>query len=162
MHQRGGFFYVRRTRTGLPAHSFPFMIRDPLEPSVANALEMRYDGPVRLNRPSAFPGETPLNSLSPLPERSYEKISRNRRKILREAYACYPEYAYCDPEVFDWHTEEGRANLFDLYYLNDSGLIQCTGSTTTGHRRPDFFMLTPAGADLLEIPGRLDERFPVG
>ncbi len=101
-----------------------------------------------------------MNSLSPLPERSYAEISRNRRRILRDAYACYPEYAYCDPEVFDWHTEAGRANLFDLYYLNDSGLIQCTGSTATGHRRPDFFMLTPAGADLLEIPGRLDERFP--
>ncbi len=101
-----------------------------------------------------------MNSLPPLPERSYPEISRNRRKILRDAYACYPEFAYCDPEVFDWHTAAGRANLFDLYYLNDSGLIQCTGSTTTGHRRPDFFMLTPAGADLLEIPGRLDKRFP--
>jgi len=102
-----------------------------------------------------------MNTLVPLPERSYGEINRNRRRILQEAYACFPEYAYCDPEAFNWQTPEGRADLFDLYYLCDSGLIQCTGSSATGHRRPDFFMLTPDGADLLEVPGRLEERFPL-
>jgi hypothetical protein len=102
-----------------------------------------------------------MDCRAPLPERSYEQVNRNRRRILREAYGCYPEFAYCDPEDFNWQTPGGRAALFDLYYLCDSGLIECTGTSATGHRRPDFFMLTPAGADLLEIPGRLEERFPV-
>ncbi len=94
-------------------------------------------------------------------KRTYEQINFNRRRLLKIAYESYPEYRYCDPDEFGWSTAEARVNLFDLYYLGDAGLLELTRSTMEGQRRPDFFMLTTAGADLMEIPGALDARFPV-
>lgn len=94
-------------------------------------------------------------------KRTYEQINLNRRRLLRIAYESYPEYVYCDPDEFGWHVPEARVNIFDLYYLGDAGLLELTRSTMEGQRRPDFFMLTTSGADLMEVPGALDARFPV-
>lgn len=95
-----------------------------------------------------------------LMKRTYGEINGNRRRLLHIAYDSYPELAFCDPERFNWSDIEARTNIFDLYYLFDSGFIDVVNSVTSGRRQPDFFMLTPRGADLMEIPGRLEERFP--
>ncbi len=103
-----------------------------------------------------------MENIAPLPQRTYQEINENRRRLLNEAYFSYPEYIYCDPDEFNWHTATGRINIFDLFYLGDCNYIDLIGSSTETHRKPDFFMLTPKGADLLEIPKKLDERFPLG
>jgi len=102
-----------------------------------------------------------MENTAPLPERTYGEINLNRHKLLQEAYLSYPEYIHCDPDKYNWHTPAGRMNIFDLYYLADCNYVDLIGATNESHRRPEFFMLTPKGADLLEIPGRLEERFPV-
>jgi hypothetical protein len=102
-----------------------------------------------------------MDFAAPLLSRNYTEINRNRRILLHEAYAAYPEYIYCEPDRFSWQSSEARTNIFDLYYLYDSGYIDLTRSFAEGHRRPDFFMLTPAGADLIEKPGHLEGRFPI-
>jgi len=94
-------------------------------------------------------------------QRTFAEINANRRRLLFAAYKVYPEFVYCDPERFNWAEPEARANIFDIYYLHDSGYVDLVKSATEGHRRPDFFMLAPKGADLMEIPGKLDEHFPV-
>ncbi|MBN1663269.1 MAG: hypothetical protein JW943_06685 [Deltaproteobacteria bacterium] len=104
---------------------------------------------------------TAMESTAPLLIRTYDEINHNRRRLLHEAYHAYPEYIYCEPEEFNWHQSRGRTNIFDLYYLYDAGYIDLTRGLYEEHRRPDFFMLTPAGADLMEKPGFLDEKFPV-
>jgi hypothetical protein len=96
-----------------------------------------------------------------LSKRTYEQINLNRRRLLKIAYEAYPEYVYCDSDEFGWLTPEARVNVFDLYYLGDAGLLDLTRSTMEGQRRPYFFMLTTVGADLMEIPGALDSKFPV-
>ena len=98
---------------------------------------------------------------APLKKRTLRAINTNRRRLLREAYSRYPEYAYCDPEEFSWHNVEARANVFDLYYLADSGYLDVPRGSAEGHRTADFYMLTPKGADLLETPGLLAERLPL-
>ncbi len=103
-----------------------------------------------------------MQDAAPLSRRAFAEINRNRRRLLCAAYEIYPEFVYCEPERFNWSDADARTNVFDLYYLYDSGYIDLVKSVTEGHRRPDFYMLTPKGADLMEIPGRLDERFPVG
>jgi len=103
-----------------------------------------------------------MENITPLPERAYAEINENRRRLLRDAYFSYPEYIYCDPGEFNWHTPAGRINIFDLFYLGDCNYIDLIGCSTETHRKPDFFMLTPKGADLMEMPDKLDERFPVG
>ncbi|MBN1614828.1 MAG: hypothetical protein JW950_10210 [Deltaproteobacteria bacterium] len=103
----------------------------------------------------------PMDGIAELPKREYKDINRNRRRLMQLAYEVYPEFAYCDPDAFNWHEAQARTNIFDLYYLADCGLVVLTKGPSEGHRRPDFFMLSPAGADLVEIPGRLDEKFPV-
>jgi hypothetical protein len=102
-----------------------------------------------------------MQDTAPLIKRNIAGINRNRRRLLCAAYENYPEFVYCEPEQFNWSDAEARTNVFDLYYLFDSGYIDLVKSVTEGHRRPDFYMLTPRGADLMEVPGRLDERFPV-
>jgi hypothetical protein len=102
-----------------------------------------------------------MENIVPLPERTYAQINENRRRLLHEAYFSYPEYIYCDPEKFNWHTSAGRINIFDIFYLGDCNYIDLIGGSTEIHRKPEFFMLTPRGADLMEIPNKLDERFPV-
>lgn len=102
-----------------------------------------------------------METKAPLLDRSYREINYNRRRLLLEAYGAYPELIYCDPEQYNWHLSEGRTNIFDLYYLHDSGYIDLTRSYAEGHRRPDFFMLSPSGADLIEKPGLLNEKFPI-
>lgn len=102
-----------------------------------------------------------MNSTPPILKRSYWQINENRRRLLLVAYNAYPEYVYCEPDEFNWHTSEARTNLFDLYYLSDSGYLELTRSTLEGRRKPYFFILTPTGADLIEIPGKLDDVFPV-
>lgn len=97
-----------------------------------------------------------------LPERTYEEINENRRRLLRQAYLSYPEYNYCDPDEFNWHTPCGRTNIFDLFYLGDCNYLNLIGDSSETHRKPEFFMLTPRGADIMEKPGRLDEIFPIG
>ncbi|MCX7634585.1 MAG: hypothetical protein N2Z74_02430 [Syntrophales bacterium] len=101
-----------------------------------------------------------MEEKAPLPVRTYAEINENRRFLMAEAYADYPEYVYCDPERFNWHTPEGRAEIFDLFYLSDGGLVTIIVSSE-GRRRPHFYTLTSQGIDLLEVPGRLDERFPL-
>jgi hypothetical protein len=103
-----------------------------------------------------------MQNTVPLIKRDIVEINRNRRRLLYEAYDNYPEFVYCDPQQFNWMGAEARTNVFDLYYLFDSGYVDIVKSHTEGHRRPDFYMLTPKGADLLEVPGMLDERFPAG
>lgn len=103
-----------------------------------------------------------MQDAAPLNKRAFAEINRNRRRLLVAAYEVYPEFVYCEPEQFNWSSTDARTNVFDLYYLHDSGYIDLVKSITEGHRRPDFYMLTPKGADLMEVPGRLDERFPVG
>ena len=103
-----------------------------------------------------------MQGTAPLPRRTLAEINRNRLRLLLAAYEIYPEFVYCEPEQFNWTDADARKNVFDLYYLYDSGYIDLVRSMTEGHRRPDFYMLTPKGADLIEVPGRLDERFPVG
>jgi hypothetical protein len=102
-----------------------------------------------------------MQDVAPLLKRTYIEINRNRRRLISTAYEVYPEFAYCDPEQFNWSAPEARANIFDLYYLYDSGYLDLVRSATEGHRRPDFFMLTPKGADLVEAPGKFDECFPL-
>ena len=102
-----------------------------------------------------------MQDTAPLLRRALAEINRNRRRLLYAAYEIYPEFVYCEPEQFNWSDADARTNVFDLYYLYDSGYIDLVKSVTEGHRRPDFYMLTPKGADLMEVPGRLDERFPV-
>ncbi len=102
-----------------------------------------------------------MENIAPLPERSYKEINENRRRLLRDAYCCYPEYIYCDPDKFNWHTPAGRINIFDLFYLGAVNYLDLIGGTTETHRKPDFFMLTATGIDLMEIPGNLDRRFPL-
>jgi hypothetical protein len=97
----------------------------------------------------------------PLVKRNLAEIDQNRRRLLCAAYEIYPEFVYCEPEHFNWSDTDARTNLFDLYYLFDSGYIDVVKSLTEGHRRPDFYMLKPKDADLMEIPGMLDKRFPV-
>jgi len=96
-----------------------------------------------------------------LPERSYREINQNRRRMLRLAYESYPEYVYCPPEQFCWDDSLARANIFDLYYLHDRGFVEVMNSDADGRRRPDFFMLTPKGADVIEVPGNLDKTMPI-
>ena len=103
----------------------------------------------------------PMDGIASLPKRAYRDINRNRRRLLLSAYEVYPEFVYCDPDEFNWHDAGARANIFDLYYLADSGFVVPTKGPAEGHRRPDFYMLSPAGADLLEIPGRLAAKFPI-
>jgi hypothetical protein len=102
-----------------------------------------------------------MQDTAPLSKRAFGEINQNRRRLLCAAYEIYPEFVYCEPEQFNWSDGDARTNVFDLYYLCDSGYIDLVKSVTEGHRRPDFYMLTPKGADLMEVPGRLDERFPV-
>ena len=102
-----------------------------------------------------------MENVAPLLKRTYEEINRNRRRLLLAAYDVYPEYMYCDPDQFNWYESDARTNIFDLYYLSDSGYVHLTRCTPDGHRKPEFFMLTPAGANIVEIPDRLDECFPV-
>lgn len=102
-----------------------------------------------------------MQDAAPLIKRAFTEINRNRRWLLWNAYEVYPEFVYCEPEHFNWKDAGARANVFDLYYLYDSGYVDLIKSNTEGHRRPDFYMLTPRGADLIEVPGRLEERFPV-
>lgn len=102
-----------------------------------------------------------MEKTAPLPKRTYRDISRNRRRLLRLAYETYPQYVYCDPEEFTWYEPAGRVNIFDLYYLADSGYVEVTQDASGGHRRPDFYILTPRGADLLEAPGSLAARLPL-
>lgn len=97
----------------------------------------------------------------PLPERSYREINENRRRLLRLAYSSYPEYVYCPREQYGWDDPEGRANIFDLYYLHDRGCVEVMNGGADSRRRPDFFILTPHGADLVEIPGNLDKILPL-
>jgi hypothetical protein len=103
-----------------------------------------------------------MQDTATLIRRAYAEINQNRRRLLCAAYELYPEFVYCEPERFNWSDADARTNIFDLYYLYDSGYIDLVKSVTDGHRRPDFYMLTPKGADILEVPGRLDECFPVG
>jgi len=102
-----------------------------------------------------------MENTAPLPQRTYAEINENRRRLLRDAYFSYPEYIYCDPDDFNWQMPAGRINIFDLFYLGDCRYLDLIGGSTETHRKPDFFMLTPQGADLMEIPNKLDERFPV-
>jgi hypothetical protein len=102
-----------------------------------------------------------LETTAPLPERAYTEINENRRRLLHKAYFSYPEYIYCDPEEFNWYTPSGRMNVFDLFYLGDCRYLDLIGGANETHRKPDFFMLTPKGADVIEIPGSLDQRFPL-
>lgn len=102
-----------------------------------------------------------MQDTAPLKRRTFIEINQNRRRLLSAAYEIYPEFVYCEPEQFNWSDAESRTNIFDLYYLHDSGYIDLVKSIAEGHRRPDFYMLTPKGADLLEIPGQLDERFAI-
>ena len=102
-----------------------------------------------------------MEGVAPLRKRTQRAINANRRRLLREAYERYPEYAYCDPEEFNWHEAEARSNIFDLYYLADSGYLDVTQGSTGVHRTPDFYMLTPQGANLVEIPGLLAEKLPL-
>ena len=102
-----------------------------------------------------------MQDTAPLVKRNIAEINQNRRRLLCAAYESYPEFVYCEPDHFNWTDAVARTNLFDLYYLFDSGHIDLVKSVTEGHRRPDFYMLKPNGADLMEIPGKLDERFPV-
>jgi len=102
-----------------------------------------------------------MDTAAPILNRSYSQINQNRRRLVMAAYSAYPEYVYCERDEFNWHTSEARTNLFDLYYLVDSGYIELIRSTLEGRRRPDFFILTPAGANLIEMPGKLDNIFPV-
>lgn len=103
-----------------------------------------------------------MQGTAPLLKRTLAEINRNRLRLLLAAYECYPEFVYCPPEQFNWTDADARTNVFDIYYLHDSGYIDLVKSMTEGHRRPDFYMLTPKGADLIEMPGRLEERFPAG
>ena len=103
-----------------------------------------------------------MQDVAPLKKRTFAEINQSRRGLLHAAYGLYPEFVYCEPDRFNWSDAEARTNVFDLYYLYDSGYIDLVKSATEGHRRPDFFMLTPKGADLMEVPGRLEERFPTG
>jgi len=98
---------------------------------------------------------------TPLAERNYREINQNRRRLLRLAYDSYPEYVYCPPEQYRWDDPLARANVFDLYYLHDRGCVEVMNGVADGRRRPDFFILTPRGADLVEIPGNLDKTLPV-
>jgi hypothetical protein len=102
-----------------------------------------------------------MEDTAPLARRPYREIGRNRRRLLDLAYQRYPEYAYCDPEEFHWRDAAGRADIFDLYYLADSGYLQVTQADAGVHRRPEFFMLTPKGADLIETPGMLAAKLPL-
>lgn len=102
-----------------------------------------------------------MENTSPLLERAYSEINENRRRLLRYAYFSYPEYIYCDPDKFNWHTLAGRINIFDLFYLGDCNYVDIISNSIDAHRKPDFFMLTPKGADLMEMPGKLDEKFPL-
>lgn len=102
-----------------------------------------------------------MENIAPLPERSYAEIDENRRRLLHDAYCSYPEYIYCDPDDFNWHTPAGRINIFDLFYLGENKYIDLIGASAETHRKPEFFMLTAKGADLMEIPGDLDKRFPL-
>jgi hypothetical protein len=101
-----------------------------------------------------------MENKAPLPERTYAEINENRRRLLNEAYFSYPEYIYCDPDKFNWHTSAGRINIFDLFYLEGCKYLDLVCDSGQTHRKPNFFMLTPQGADLMEMPGRLDEKFP--
>lgn len=100
-----------------------------------------------------------MNSKAPLPKRTYWEINENRRFLIAWAYADYPEYVYCDPERFNWHTPEGRAAIFDLFYLVDGGFVMIIESSE-GRRYPQFYTLTTKGVDLMEIPGLLCKHFP--
>lgn len=102
-----------------------------------------------------------MEDTAPRARRPYGEIGRNRRRLLNLAYQRYPEFAYCDPEEFHWRDAAGRANIFDLYYLADSGYLQITQAETDVHRTPEFFMLTPQGADLIETPGMLAVKLPL-
>ncbi len=102
-----------------------------------------------------------MENIAPLPERSYAEINENRRRLLHDAYFSYQEYIHCDPDKFNWYTSSGRVNIFDLFYLGENNYIDLIGGSTGTHRAPDFFMLTAKGADLMEIPGELDKRFPM-
>ena len=101
-----------------------------------------------------------MEGVAPLKKRTQRAINANRRRLLREAYERYPEYAYCDPEDFNWREAEARSNIFDLYYLADSGYLDVTRGSAEMHRTPDFYMLTPQGADLIETPDRSPKSFP--
>ena len=102
-----------------------------------------------------------MENVAPLLKRTYEEINRNRRRLLLAAYDVYPEYMYCDPDQFHWYESDARTNIFDLYYLSDSGYVHLTRGSPEGHRQPEFYMLTPAGADVIEVPDKFDNRFPV-
>lgn len=102
-----------------------------------------------------------MENKTPLPQRTYQEINENRRRLLHDAYFSYPEYIYCDPDNFNWHTPAGRINIFDLCYLEGCNYLALIYDSAGTHRKPNFFMLTHQGADLMEIPGRLAEKFPL-
>jgi hypothetical protein len=102
-----------------------------------------------------------MENIAPLPKRTYAEINENRRRLLHDAYFSFPEYVFCDPDKFNWHTPSGRINIFDLFYLGETNYLDLIGGSTETHRKPDFFILTAKGADLMEIPGQLEERFPM-
>lgn len=102
-----------------------------------------------------------------LPKRSYEQINRDRRRLLDLGYEAYPDnvlplHDSNFPIKFDWYSDDGRAALFDIFYLHDSGFVRA--DKQGGFGDPDnvaCYALTAAGIDLVETPGRLDTRFPV-
>ena len=102
-----------------------------------------------------------MENKSPLLQRTYREINENRRKLVTQAYLAYPEYIYCDPDQFNWETSSGRTNIFDIFYLEGSSYIALICDSAAVHRKPNFMMLTPSGADLMEIPGKLAEKFPL-
>jgi hypothetical protein len=102
-----------------------------------------------------------MASKAELPQRTYPEINENRRRLLDDAYFCFPEYIYCDPDKFNWETPAGRINIFDLFYLEGCHYVELLSDSAATHRKPDFMKLTPQGADLMEIPGKLDEKFPL-
>ncbi len=102
-----------------------------------------------------------------LPKRSYEQINRDRRRLLDLGYEAFPDNVFPlhDPKFpikFDWDSDDGRAALFDIFYLHESGLVRADKQGAFGE--PDnvvCYVLTAEGINLVETPGHLDTRFPV-
>jgi len=79
-----------------------------------------------------------MENVAPLLKRTYEEINRNRKRLLLAAYDVYPEYMYCDPDQFNWYESDARTNIFDLYYLSDSGYVHLTVARRMDIVSPNF------------------------
>ncbi len=88
-------------------------------------------------------------------------MKTNLRKLLPLAIAALCAGVGLPSPAPAQRTPEGRANIFDLYYLHDRGCVEVMNGGADSRRRPDFFILTPHGADLVEIPGNLDKILPL-